>query len=53
MVTTLMMSAKVATLRLLKINVFRNKDYDVIISVYGVINKNLWRASNFIVDLVM
>ena len=53
MVTILMMSAKMATLGLLKIKVFRNKDYDVIISVYGVINKNLSDDSNFIVDVVM
>ena len=36
-----MMSAKMANLRLLKINVFLNKGYDVIISVYDVINKIL------------
>ena len=53
MVTILMMSAKMATLGLLKIKVFRNKGYDVIISVYDVINKNLSCDSNFIVDLVM
>ena len=33
MVTILMMSSKMATLGLYKINVFRNKGYDVIISV--------------------
>ena len=48
-----MMSAKMDTLGLLKIKVFRNKDYDVIIFVYDVINKNLTRDSNFIVDVVM
>ena len=53
MVTLLMISAKMATLGLLKIKVFRNKGYDVIISVFDVINKNLSRDSNFIVDLVM
>ena len=53
MVTILMMSAKVASLRLLEIKVFRNKGYEVIIPVYDVINKNLLRDSNFIVDLVM
>ena len=52
-VTILMMSAKMDTLGLLKIKVFRNKDYDVIIFVYDVINKNLTRDSNFIVDVVM
>ena len=53
MVTILMMSAKVATLGLLKIKVFRNKGYDIIISVYDVINRNLSRDSSFIVDVVM
>ena len=53
MVTILMISAKIATLGLLKIKVFRNKAYDVVIFVYDVINKNLPRDSNFIVDLVM
>ena len=53
MVTILMMSAKMATLGLLKIKVIRNKGYDVIISVYDVINKNLLRDSNFVVDFVM
>ena len=48
-----MTSAKMATLGLLKIEVFRNKGCDVIISVYDIINKNLSRDSNFIVDLVM
>ena len=42
-----------ATLGLLKMKVFWNKCYDVIISVYGVINKNLSRDSNYIVDVVM
>ena len=53
MVTILIMSAKMATLGLLKIKVFRNKGYDVITSAYDFINKNLSRHSNFIVDLAM
>ena len=53
MVTVWMMPAKMATLALLKIKVFRNKGYDVIISIYDVINKILLRDSNFIVDVVM
>ena len=53
MFTILMMSAKMATLGLLKIKVFRNKGYDVITSVYDVVNKNLSRDLNFIVDVVM
>ena len=53
MVTILMMSAKMATLGLLKIKVFWNKGYDVIISVHDVTNKILSRDSNYIVDVVM
>ena len=52
-VVTILMSAKMSTLGLLKIKVFWNKGYDIIISVYDVINKNLSRDSNFIVDVVM
>ena len=48
-----MMSAKMATPVLLKITVFWNKGYDVIISVHEVTNKILSRDSNYIVDLVM
>ena len=44
MVTILMMSAKMATPGLLKMEIFRNKDDDVVISVYDVINKNLSRT---------
>ena len=36
-----MMSAKMATLDLLKIKVFSNKVYDIIIPVYDVTNKIL------------
>ena len=53
MVTILMMSPKMATLGLLKIEVFRNKDCDVIIFAYDVVRKNLLRDPNFIVDVVM
>ena len=53
MVTILMMSAKMATLGLLKIKVFWNKGYDVIISVHDVTNKILSRDSNYIIDVVM
>ena len=38
---TILMSLKMATLRLLKIKVFSNKGYDVMISAYDVINKSL------------
>ena len=53
MVTILMMSAKMATPGLLKITVFWNKGYDVIIPVDDVTNKILSRDSNYIVDVVM
>ena len=48
-----MMSAKMATPGLLKIMVFWNKDYDVIISVDEVTNKILSRDSNYTVDVLM
>ena len=52
-VIILMMSAKIATPGLLKITVFPNKGYDVIISVHHVTNKILSRDSNYNVDVVM
>ena len=48
-----MMSVKVATLGLLKITLFWNKGYGVIISVYDVTNKILSRDSDYIVDVIM
>ena len=48
-----MTSAKRATPGLLKITVFWNKGYDVIISVDDVTNKILSRDSNYIVDVFM
>ena len=52
MVTILMMSAN-WLLGLLKIKLFQNKGYDVIIFVHDVINKILSRDSNYITDVVM
>ena len=52
-VTILMMSAKMANLGLLRIKVFLNESYDVIISVHDVTNKILLRDLNYIVDLIM
>ena len=52
-VTILMMPAKMATPGLLKIKVFWNKGYDVIIYVHDVTNKILSGDSNYIVDVVM
>ena len=53
MVTILMMSAKMATVGLLKIKLFRNKSYDIITIVNDVTNKILSRESNCVVDMVM
>ena len=48
-----MISTKMASPGLLKITVFWNKGYDVIISVDDVTNKILSRDSNYIVDVFM
>ena len=53
MVTILMISAKLATLDLLKIKVFFNKGCDVIISVYDVTNKILLNDSIYNLNAVM
>ena len=47
------MSAKMANLGLLKIELFWNKSYDVKIYVHDVINKMLLHESNYIVDVVL
>ena len=52
MVTSLMMSAKLATPGLLKNKILRNKGYDLIIPDYDVTNKILLREPNYIVDVV-
>ena len=46
-----MMSAKMTTLDLLKITVFWNKGYDVLISGVDFTKKILSRDSNYIVDV--
>ena len=48
-----MMSAKLATPGLLKIKIFQNKIYDVIITNYDVTSKILSLDSNCIVDVLM
>ena len=48
-----MMSAKLATPEILKIQIFWNKGYDVIAPVHDVTNNILSRDSNYIVDVVM
>ena len=52
-VTILMMSAKWATPGLLKIKIFQNKSYDVIVLDYDVTKEILSRNSNYIVDVAM
>ena len=53
MITILMVSAKLATLGLLKVKILCNKGYYVIIFVYDVTNKILSRDSNYIADVVI
>ena len=53
MVAILMMAGKVATLDFLKIKLFQNEGYDVIIYVHDVTNQILSCDPNYIVDLVM
>ena len=48
-----MMPAKLATLGLKEMKVFRNKGYDLITFVHDITNKVLSRHSNYIVDVVM
>ena len=48
-----MMSAKLDTLSILKLKIFSNKCYDVIISVHDVTNEILSHDSNNIVNVVM
>ena len=53
MITILMVPAKMATLGLLKIRIFWNKGYDVIISAHEVTNKFLSPDLNYVIDEVM
>ena len=48
-----MISAKMATLDLLKLKVLWSKGYDVMTSVHDVTNKILSCDSNYIVNVVM
>ena len=47
------MSANITTPGVLKIRVFWNNGYDIVISVHDVTNKILSRDSNHILDMVM
>ena len=53
MVTVLLVSAKITTLGLLKIKVFWNKGYDVIIFVQDIMSKTFSLDSSEVVDVVM
>ena len=53
MVAILMMSVKSATLGLLKIKVFWNRVYDVIISIYDVTKNYHMNDSSYIIDVVI
>ena len=48
-----MMSTKITTVDLFKIKVFWNERYDFVTSVIDVINGDLSRDSNHIMDIVM
>ena len=48
-----MMSAKITTVGLIEVMVFRKKVYNFINCVHDVTNKILSRGLNYIVDLVM
>ena len=52
-VTILMISAKMASPGLLKMKIFWNKGYDVMIYVDGITSKILSLDSHYIVDVVM
>ena len=52
MVTILMMSAKLATLVVLKMKIFWKKSYDVLISDHDVTSKILLPYSVYIVDVI-
>ena len=53
MVTTLMISAKLASPVLFKLKIFQTKGKDVIIIDYDVTNKILSRDSNYVVGVGM
>ena len=53
MVEILIMSAKMATPGYLKVKLFWNNSYDVIIIVHAVFNKTLSGDANYIVDMIM
>ena len=52
-VTFFMMSVKMASPGLLKMEVFRNEGYEAIIFVHDLRKKNFSRDLNYIIDVVM
>ena len=48
-----MMSGRLATQGLLRLKIFQNKGYDIMIVDYEVTNRISFRDSNYIVDVVM
>ena len=48
-----MMSVKLTTLDLLKVNILWNKGYDIAISVYDITSKALSCNSNYIVNMTV
>ena len=52
-IAILMMFGKLASLGLLKITIFRNKGFDVIIFVHNFINKILSGDYNYIVNVIV
>ena len=53
MVTILMISVKLPTSGLLKIKIFQNKGYNVVVLDYDVTNKIFLRNLNYMVDVIM
>ena len=53
MFTTLMVSAKMASVGRFKIKVFWNKGYDDILFVHDITKKTLSRDSNYNLDVLM
>ena len=49
----MLMSGKLTVLGLVKLKVFRNKSYDVVLFVHNFTNKMLSRGSNHIVNHVI
>ena len=53
MVVFLMVSSELVSLDLLKVKIFWNKGYDVVIFVHVFTSKDLWREWNYIRDVAM